>query len=87
MAASDESIHCCATAKQMNGIAIQVTPIAAISGHSERGTGRRAAGMAASARAPKAMRPNATTVGAKCSQPDVDEEEGGAPRERDARRA
>ena len=69
MPASEESIHCWAIANSTNGIAIQVTPSATICGQAERGTGPRAAGNAPSVSAPKAIRPNATSAGAKCSSP------------------
>jgi hypothetical protein len=69
IAASDESIHCCATANSTNGIAIQVIPTSATCGQSSRGTGARAAGSSDSASAPNAILPNATSVGAKCSRP------------------
>ena len=69
MPASEESIHCWAIANSTKGIAIQVTPSATICGQAERGTGPRAAGNAPSVSAPKAIRPNATSAGAKCSSP------------------
>ena len=50
MPASDESIHCWATANSTNGIAIQVMPTRTTCAQSERGTGARAAGRNDSAR-------------------------------------
>src|SRR5215216_2386424 len=67
--ASDESIHCWATEKNMNGNAIQSTPSSAMSGHSERGTARRASAMRTSVTAPKSTRRNATRPGSKLSTP------------------
>ena len=67
--ASEESIHCWAVEKSKNGAASQISPRSAMYGQSERFTGWRAAGKRLSVAAPKAMRPKATSAGARCSRP------------------
>jgi hypothetical protein len=67
--ASDDEIHCSATEKHVNGMAIHVALTNKMRGHSRAGTERRLAGRAPSASAPKPIRPAVTTDGAKCSRP------------------
>ena len=85
MPASDDSIHCCATENSMNGAAIQITPSSATSGQSPRVDRPARAGHEGERDRPEEHAQEGHETGLEVVEPQLDEQEGGAPGERHAR--